>query len=223
MTTRRDLLAGLGAGAFLSSLPLRASAAGDRLSVVATTGMIADAARAVGGDLVEVKALMGPGVDPHAYRQTRTDILAMTRADLVLWNGLYLEAQMEEFFENLSRRVPVVPVAEAVPADALVAHDDYQNRFDPHVWMDPALWVDAVGAISTALDTNGVADQDALIAQTALYMEELGRIGSYAAEALARAGVGRLSPRMTPSIISAAPMGSRLWVSRAFPPKAKPG
>ena len=185
MTTRRDLLAGLGAGAFLSSLPLRASAAGDRLSVVATTGMIADAARAVGGDLVEVKALMGPGVDPHAYRQTRTDILAMTRADLVLWNGLYLEAQMEEFFENLSRRVPVVPVAEAVPADVLVAHDDYQNRFDPHVWMDPSLWVDAVGAISTALDTNGVADQDALIAQTALYMEELARIGSYATEVLA--------------------------------------
>ena len=110
---------------------------------------------------------------------------SLRRADLVLWNGLYLEAQMEEFFENLSRRVPVVPVAEAVPADVLVAHDDYQNRFDPHVWMDPALWVDAVGAISTALDTNGVADQDALIAQTALYMEELGRIGSYATEVLA--------------------------------------
>jgi manganese/zinc/iron transport system substrate-binding protein len=48
------------------------------VTVVATTGMIADAARAVGGDLVEVQALMGPGVDPHAYRQTRTDIVALT-------------------------------------------------------------------------------------------------------------------------------------------------
>ena len=47
---------------------------------------------------------MGPGVDPHAYRQTRTDIVAMTQADLVLWHGLYLEAQMEEFMRELGRR-----------------------------------------------------------------------------------------------------------------------
>jgi hypothetical protein len=48
----------------------------ERLEIVATTGMIADAAREVGGDLVKVSALMGPGVDPHAYRQTRSDIVA---------------------------------------------------------------------------------------------------------------------------------------------------
>ena len=46
---------------------------------------------------------MGPGVDPHSYRQTRTDIAAMARADLVLWHGLYLEAQMEEFLLDLAR------------------------------------------------------------------------------------------------------------------------
>ena len=46
---------------------------------------------------------MGPGVDPHAYRQTRTDIVAMTKADLVLWHGLYLEAQMEEFMRDLAQ------------------------------------------------------------------------------------------------------------------------
>jgi manganese/zinc/iron transport system substrate-binding protein len=74
--------------------------------VVATTGMIADAAREVGGDLVEVRALMGPGVDPHAYRQTRSDIVAMANADLVLWHGLYLEAQMEEFLLELGERRP---------------------------------------------------------------------------------------------------------------------
>jgi hypothetical protein len=95
--------------------PARAEAP---VTVVATTGMIADAARVVGGDLVEVQALMGPGVDPHAYRQTRTDIVAMTRADLVLWHGLYLEAQMEEFLTDLAARQPVVAVGEAVPGEA---------------------------------------------------------------------------------------------------------
>ena len=59
--SRRTILTGL---AVLAALPV--SAAPAPLKVVATTGMIADAARVVGGDLVEVKGLMGPGVDPHS-------------------------------------------------------------------------------------------------------------------------------------------------------------
>ena len=88
------LVAVLTAASF-GSASFPANAQSPVLKVVATTGMIADAARRVGGESVEVRALMGPGVDPHAYRQTRTDIVAMTQADLVLWHGLYLEAQME--------------------------------------------------------------------------------------------------------------------------------
>ena len=74
----------------LLALPLVAgrAQADAPLKVVATTGMIADAARQIGGAEVEVKALMGPGVEPHADRQTRSDIVAMTRADLVLGHGL---------------------------------------------------------------------------------------------------------------------------------------
>ena len=112
LLSRRLVLA---TAAAFSMAPAIVSADEAKLSVVATTGMIADAASAVGGDLVEVKALMGPGVDPHAYRQTRTDILAMTRADLVLWNGHYLEAQMEDFLGDLAARMQVVAAAELDP------------------------------------------------------------------------------------------------------------
>ena len=150
MLNRRDLIIGAAALAGVTSLPAAAKTA-PVLTVVATTGMIADAARQVGGDLVEVQALMGPGVDPHSYRQTRSDIVAMTRADLVLWHGLYLEAQMEEFFHTLSRRTTVVPVAEALPRDALRAHADYADKFDPHVWMTPRLWTGVIEEIRRAL------------------------------------------------------------------------
>ena len=92
----------------------------ERLNVVATTGMIADAARNVGGDAVEVRALMGPGVDPHAYRQTRTDIVALANSDLVLWHGLYLEAQMEAFMLELAETANVVAVAENLPRNMLI-------------------------------------------------------------------------------------------------------
>ena len=94
---RRHFLS-IAAGA---SIAPRFALAADTLKIVATTGMIADTARRIGGAHVEVQALMGPGVDPHAYRQTRTDITAMTRADLVLWHGLYLRSAAGEFHQKL--------------------------------------------------------------------------------------------------------------------------
>lgn len=121
-------------------LPFHAFAEDAKLQVVTTTGMIADTAARIGGDAINVISLMGPGVDPHAYRQTRTDIVAMADADLVLWNGLYLEAQMEDVLTEIASRTTVRAVAEAVPTELRMSHDDYEDRFDPHVWMNPDLW-----------------------------------------------------------------------------------
>jgi len=153
----------------------------DRLTIVTTTGMIADAARQVGGDLVEVEALMGPGVDPHAYRQTRSDILAMTRADLVLWHGLYLEAQMEAFFADFARNRPVVAVAEGLPRDLLRGHDDYDDKFDPHVWMSPALWSDVVTRVEQALADLAPDQAEVFAANARAHRAELQRVEDYAA------------------------------------------
>ena len=120
----------------LIGLPARAAP----LNVVATTGMLADTVRSVGGDRIVVHALMGSGVNPHTYRQTRSDIQRMTRADLVVWHGLFLEAQLEKFFHDLGRHRKVVALTEAIPKDLLHASEDYPGRYDPHVWMDPTLW-----------------------------------------------------------------------------------
>lgn len=161
------------------------SFAADRLSVVATTGMIADAARQVGGDLVEVRGLMGPGVDPHAYRQTRSDIVAMTRADLVLWHGLYLEAQMEDFFADLSRKRNVVEVAAGLDTSVLRGHDDYDDKFDPHVWMDPDLWKLVVTEVQGALTASQPENADVFAANAEAHLAELTRLADYAKTSLA--------------------------------------
>ncbi|MDC0737975.1 zinc ABC transporter substrate-binding protein [Cognatishimia sp. SS12] len=160
-------------------------AAAEKLSVVATTGMIADAARQVGGDSVEVRGLMGPGVDPHAYRQTRSDIVAMTRADLVLWHGLYLEAQMEDFFHDLAKKRTVVAVAEALPKDKLRGHDDYAEKYDPHVWMDPALWSEVVLAVRDAMIAVQPDSAAQFTANADRHLEELKALSDYADTALA--------------------------------------
>ncbi len=177
---RRAFLTSLAATPLLS----RAAWAQDAISVVATTGMIADAARAIAGDLAEVTALMGPGVDPHGYRQTRSDIVTMTRADLVLWNGLYLEAQLEQVLLDLSERLPVVAVAEAAPADKLLRHADYEGRADPHLWMVPALWTHAVIATRDALIDAAPEHAAQFTANTAAYLAEIDAVGAYARDAL---------------------------------------
>jgi len=183
MTSRRTFIA---ASVVAVALPGALRAADPApLDVVATTGMIADAVRAVGGARVSVRALMGPGVDPHAYRQTRSDIVALARADLVLWNGLFLEAQLEAFLRDLARDRPVVAVAEAVPAPRLLAHDAYPDRFDPHLWMDPDLWSEVVVAVRDALIAVRPEAADAFRANAAAHLAEIAALAAYARDALA--------------------------------------
>ncbi|MFC3339702.1 metal ABC transporter solute-binding protein, Zn/Mn family [Paracandidimonas soli] len=145
MTTRRSFHAWLGRSAAAALLlaagfGTAASAQDKTLNVVATTGMLGDTVRQVGGERVKVTTLMGVGVDPHTYRQTRSDIARLTRADLVVWHGLRLEAQLESLFHDLARRKRVEALAEAIPKDRLLGDEDDKALSDPHVWMDPALW-----------------------------------------------------------------------------------
>ncbi|MCY3984326.1 MAG: zinc ABC transporter substrate-binding protein [Roseovarius sp.] len=159
--------------------PASAKAATAPLKAVATTGMIADAIGRVGGGLVEVKSLMGPGVDPHSYRQTRSDIVSMTRADMVFWHGLNLEAQMEEFLVRLSRRGGVIAVAETLPGELLIGHPDYQGRYDPHVWMVPDLWKNVVRTVEDALKLRMPGHATEIAENSNLYIGEIDRLGSY--------------------------------------------
>lgn len=161
-----------------------AARAQEPVDAVATTGMIADAAREVGGELVEVRALMGAGVDPHAYRQTRSDIVALAEADLVLWHGLYLEAQMEEFLLDLAREGDVVAVADGLPADRLIGHDDHPDREDPHVWMDPELWSRVVLAVRDALIETRPEAEEAFRANAEAHLEEIEALDRYSEEVL---------------------------------------
>ncbi|MBM7068289.1 metal ABC transporter solute-binding protein, Zn/Mn family [Actibacterium sp. 188UL27-1] len=177
--TRRHILAALAA---ISATPTFAANA---LTVVATTGMIADAARAIGGDKVQVRALMGPGVDPHAFRQTRSDIVAMTGADLVLYHGLNLEAQMIDFFGDLEGRTTVAAVAEDLSADRLLADDDYAGQSDPHIWMDPDLWQGVVERVTEALMTVAPEDAETFRANAAAYSADIGALSKYAIDGLA--------------------------------------
>lgn len=153
--------------------------------VVTTTGMLADAVRQIAGDRLEVRALMGAGVDPHGYRQTRSDIAALTKADLVVWHGLYLEAQMETFLRGLEKKKPVYALGEAVPVGQRIAHDEFPDRFDPHVWMDPRLWSHVVEAARERLVAFDPAGAETYRANAARHLGEIAALIAYSEKALA--------------------------------------
>ncbi|HRF09772.1 MAG TPA: zinc ABC transporter substrate-binding protein [Xanthobacteraceae bacterium] len=172
-------------GVLTLAWPTGAKAQERPLKVVATVSMLADAVRAVGGTRVDVTSLLGEGVDPHTYRPTRADIAKLSGADLIVANGLHLEAQLDQTLKTLAASKPVLFAAGKISPDRLLADEDYKDRRDPHVWMDPKLWAIVVEAVRDALIARDPAGKAAFEAGAKNYLAEIKRIDDYAQRILA--------------------------------------
>ncbi|GGH50672.1 anchored repeat ABC transporter, substrate-binding protein [Microbacterium album] len=91
-----------------------ASAASDRLSIVTTTGILADLARNVAGDRVDVHSLVPEHGDPHSYEPSLRDVREIVYADVAFSNYLMLEEQsiIKALDTNLRDGVPNISLAE---------------------------------------------------------------------------------------------------------------
>lgn len=103
--------------------------------------MVADLAKNIGGTHVEVKWLMGAGVDPHLYKASPGDLSMLNEADVIFYSGLHLEGKMTDLLENMARKKPSVPIADAIPQENILTAEG--NAHDPHVWFDVTLWSQA--------------------------------------------------------------------------------
>ena len=164
--------------------PFQASPSQHPIPITATTGMIADVVREIGGDKVEVTGLIGEGSDPHLYKPTRSDLVSLKGADLVFYNGLKLEGKIEDTLRKLSQSKHVVAVTDqlATDKDYLLKEEDH---YDPHVWMDVQGWTQAVKAISQTLIDFDSENTSFYQANTTSYLEKLITLDNYAKEALA--------------------------------------
>jgi manganese/zinc/iron transport system substrate-binding protein len=166
--------------ALLAAFPASSEAQQKPLRVVATVSMLADTVRAVGGNRVEVTSLLGEGVDPHTYRPTRSDIARLSASDLIVANGLHLEAQIDDTLKALARTKPVLFAGEKIPQDRLLADDEYKDRKDPHVWMDPKLWAIVTEAVRDMLIQRDPAWRTVYEAGAKAYIAEITRLDDYA-------------------------------------------
>lgn len=152
------------------------------LRVVTTIGQITDIAQIVGGDHVRVVGLMGPGIDPHLYVASESDVDTLQQADIIFYNGLFLEAQMAEVFERLADRKMVTAVAERIDPANLLDWATYEDQYDPHVWFDVTLWMQAVEAVRDTYIEYDPDNADDYNANAEAYLAELEELHAYVLE-----------------------------------------
>lgn len=165
------------------------ASAQDKLKVATTFTIIADMAQNVAGDAAEVVSLIPPGAEVHNFQPTPSDIRAASDADLILWNGLGLEAWFERFFRNL-RDVPAVVVSEGV-APVAIAEGPYAGHPNPHAWMSVTDALIYVGNIRDALAAQDPANAAVYAANAAAYAAEIEALAAPIRERLAAIPEGR--------------------------------
>jgi manganese/zinc/iron transport system substrate-binding protein len=156
--------------------------ASGKLRVVTTIGQIADTVRNVGGEHVAVTSLMGPGVDPHLYVASESDVGRLDEADIIFYNGLFLEAQMANILEQLGERQTTVAVAGNLDEGLLIPSPIYAGEHDPHVWFDVTLWMKAVEAVRDTLVEVDPEHAGAYQANAEAYLAQLAELHQYVTE-----------------------------------------
>jgi manganese/zinc/iron transport system substrate-binding protein len=147
--------------------------------------MIADIAARIAGAHAAVESLMGPGTDPHLYKPSEGDVGRLSRADLILYNGLGLEGRMGDLFAQLAGRRSVVAVAEVVPASKWRVPPEFDGKPDPHVWFDVGLWALTIDPIAEALAKLAPQHAADFSLNAARLRDELAALDQEAAAALA--------------------------------------
>jgi zinc transport system substrate-binding protein len=111
-----------------------------KVTVAVSVYPLLDVAERVGDGPVEVTSVVPPGAEPHDIELSPNQVDQLLDADVVLYVGAGFQPAVEEVVANRDE-VTIDVLAEVEPA----------GRSDPHVWLDPVLMVDVVGAVGRAL------------------------------------------------------------------------
>lgn len=131
-----------------------------KFNVVATATMHRDLAQVIGGDKVEVQGIMPPGVDPHLYKPTAGDIEKVTKADMVVYNGLHFEGKMIDLLEGLEGKGKVVAnCSKGLKKEEILPFED-SNVGDPHIWNSTVNWEKAAEQVYLAYVKLDEANKD---------------------------------------------------------------
>lgn len=154
----------------------------DEIAVVATTTQVADFAREVGGEQVEVTQLLQPNSDPHDYEPRPSDVQAVAEADVIFASGKGLDEWIDGVAADSGTEAEVVDLGAVAPVRLPGESEDEQvgdgerhrdSGHDPHWWHDPRNAIAAVGEIERALAAADPSRRAELEENARAYVERL--------------------------------------------------
>lgn len=156
----------------------KSSESSDKLQVVTSFTIIADMAREIGGEFVEVYNLVPTGTDPHEYEPLPNDIKAATNADILFYNGLNLEGGEHGWFMKMMRTVKqedenIYSLTERVEPKYLSGGDERDEEINPHAFIDPAVGVKMAEDMRDALVKNHPTKSDEIKELGDTYVQRL--------------------------------------------------
>lgn len=150
-----------------------------KIRAVSTVGMINDLVRNIGGERVEAVGLMGPGIDPHLYKASAGDVQLLEKADIIFYGGLELEGRMTDIFVKIARTKPTVAVSESIAPERLREPPEFAGKYDPHIWFDVTLWMEAAKTVEKHLSELDPTHADLYAQNAAAYLKELEALHEY--------------------------------------------
>jgi len=154
------------------------------VKVVASTTILADMVRQVGGDDVEVAALVGPNGDAHVFEPGPGEVAKLAVADLLVMNGLDLEGWMTRLVQSSGFKGSVL-VATRDITPLVVEHDGVRMK-DPHAWQDLMMGRAYVLTIELGLIEADPAHADHYRARAAAYDRVLSNLNKWVKEQIAQ-------------------------------------
>ncbi len=146
--------------------------ASGQIRVVTSLNLFADLIQNVGGDKVQVTALVPADADPHTYEPVPSQVKAVAQADLVVINGLNLEQTLHDLiYNNVRSGVQVVEMSKGLPT--LAGNAAEGEASNPHLWLNVQNAERYVESIRDALIAADPQDTDAFRANASAYLSQL--------------------------------------------------
>lgn len=149
--------------------------ADQKLRIVCTTSMIADGIQNIVTDDIEVLSLMGAGVDPHLYDPRPSDLKALDKADVIIYNGFHLEGKFIDKFEKLRKGKTIIALSDFVKEKGII-NPDFVNSVDPHFWHNPLYWSQALNGASLVLQQIAEENIAQIKENTAVYSAQIEKV-----------------------------------------------
>jgi len=151
----------------------------EKIKVIASIVPLADFAKQVGGERIDVQLLLPPGASPHTYEPTPKALREVNNAKVFIKIGAGLENWAEKIITASGNKgLIIVDSSKGIQLirDVHSHHLSHDSYADPHIWLNPVIANDIVTKIEKALIEADPENAKIYEKNALLYREKLSQL-----------------------------------------------